>query len=121
MKPPIVRGQMPAREPSLLKLPAPDELGIRLGDKEKPLDWDLLRQQLDRLGAGSFQLEKQGTGYRFACQLPSGAVEGGGAALKPKRCAWLWSGSENEGVAAQERAFRRLWAPPANGDSMHLT
>ena len=61
-------------------MPAPESFGIRLGAKnDTPLDWNQLRQQLDRLGASSFQLEKQGDGYRFACRLPSGMLEGNGA------------------------------------------
>ncbi len=77
-KPPVVRAQAP--DPPTLAMPAPESFGIRLGHKdETPLDWNQLRQQLDRLGASSFQLEKHGDGYRFACRLPSGAIEGLGA------------------------------------------
>jgi hypothetical protein len=79
---PIVRGQIPAAEPTTLKIPAPEEFGIRLGGPEQRrdrLDWDQLRQRLDGLGARSFQLEKQGTGFYFECKLPSGTVEGVGS------------------------------------------
>jgi hypothetical protein len=59
-------------------MPAPEQLGIQLGKKEAPLDWDWLRREVDRLGADGFQLEKHGSGFRFSCRLPGGAVEGFG-------------------------------------------
>jgi hypothetical protein len=59
-------------------MPEPEQLGIRLGKSVAPLDWNVLRRQLDELGASSFQLEKRGTGYRFACQTSAGIVEGMG-------------------------------------------
>jgi len=81
----VVRGQAPepAPSPTALKMPAPEELGIRLGQnapvqKEQPLDWNRLRARIEQLGAKSFQLDKQGDGYRFACQLPGGMIEGTG-------------------------------------------
>lgn len=76
-RPPVVRGQGP--ETTSLSMPAPETFGIRLGEtNNQPLDWNGLRQKLDRLGAISFQLEKQGTGYRFSCRLPNGQVDGVG-------------------------------------------
>jgi hypothetical protein len=78
LKAPVVRGQVP--DLPALAMPGPEAFGIRLGAKEEtPLDWNQLRQQLDKLGASSFQLDKQGAGYRFACRLPSGSLEGIGA------------------------------------------
>jgi hypothetical protein len=84
---PVIRGQAPEPGPapasSVLKMPAPEELGIRLGQKapaqkEQPLDWNQLRAQIEKLGAKSFQLDKHADGYRFACQLPQGSIEGTG-------------------------------------------
>jgi hypothetical protein len=76
--PPVVRAQAP--DTPSLAIPGPESFGIRLGPKEEtPLDWNQLRQQLDKLGASSFQLEKHGSGFRFACRLPSGGLEGLGA------------------------------------------
>lgn len=60
----------------MLKMPAPEELGIRLGMAETPLDWNQLRKQLDEAGARSFQLEKHGAGYRFACEISGRQIEG---------------------------------------------
>jgi hypothetical protein len=62
-----------------LKVPTPEELGIRLGKSDAPIDWNQLRRQLDQLGATSFQLDKHGNGYRFACQLKAGLVEAVGS------------------------------------------
>jgi hypothetical protein len=78
-RPPVVRGQAPEEKPIALKLPPPEELGITLKRNDAPLDWNALRQQLDQLGAASFQLDKHGSGYRFACQLRGRSVEGFGA------------------------------------------
>jgi hypothetical protein len=76
--PPVIRAQAP--DTPSLAMPAPESFGIRLGQNEEaPLDWNQLRQQLDKLGANSFQLEKQGSGFRFTCRLPSGSLEGLGA------------------------------------------
>jgi hypothetical protein len=89
---PVVRGQIPAAEPTTLKIPAPEELGIRLGGSEQRqdrLDWDQLRQRLDRLGASSFQLEKRGNGFYFECKLPTGEVEGVGTTEAEAVCAAL--------------------------------
>jgi hypothetical protein len=89
---PVVRGQIPASEPTTLKIPGPEELGIRLAGPEPRrdrLDWDQLRQRLDRLGASSFQLEKRGTGFYFECKLPSGEVEGVGTTEAEAVCAAL--------------------------------
>jgi hypothetical protein len=78
VKAPVVRAQIP--DPPSLAMPAPESFGIRLGQKEEaPLDWNQLRQQLEKLGASSFQLEKHGPGFRFTCRLPSGSLEGLGA------------------------------------------
>jgi hypothetical protein len=78
-KSPVVRGQAPVERPATLKAPTPEELGIRLGKAEAPLDWNQLRRQLDQLGATSFQLDKHGNGFRFACRMTAGVVEGVGA------------------------------------------
>jgi hypothetical protein len=78
-KPPVARGQIPDEAPRALKMPSPDELGIKLERNNKPLDWDQLRDQLDRLGATSFRLDKDGDGFRFVCVLPSGSVEATGS------------------------------------------
>jgi hypothetical protein len=75
-KPPVVRGQIPDNAPAPLTMPTPEEVGIRFGSAPSALDWDQLRTQLDRLGVRDFQLDKHGSGYRFACRLPSGPVDG---------------------------------------------
>ena len=75
---PVVRGQMPDA-PATLKMPAPEQLGIRLNKADAPLDWDQLRQQIDEIGADSFQLDKHASGYRFTCELPGRTIEGIGA------------------------------------------
>ncbi len=72
------RGQSPEPVPAKLYLPAPEELGIRLYKPEPKLDWNLLRDRLERLGASRFQLERLGTKFRFECTLPTGVVEGVG-------------------------------------------
>ena len=70
---------MPDEAPRALKMPSPDELGIKWDKDSKPLDWDQLREQLDRLGATSFRLDKHSDGFRFVCMLPSGSVEATGS------------------------------------------
>jgi hypothetical protein len=76
---PVARGQSP-EEPKVKPLPpmpTPEQLGVSL---PKPTDWSELRVRLDRLGASHFQLTKQGDGWRFTCQLPSGrTLEGAGS------------------------------------------
>ena len=61
-----------------MKIPAPEELGIRLGKEEAPLDWNQLRRQLEQMGATSFRLDRDGAGFRFCCQLSAGPLEGVG-------------------------------------------
>jgi hypothetical protein len=77
---PVVRGQAPAETSAPLKVPTPEELGIRLGAAapEAPLDWNQLRRKLDELGATGFRLDRQGAGFRFVCLLPAGDLEGAG-------------------------------------------
>ncbi|MFO0810456.1 MAG: hypothetical protein U0746_17665 [Gemmataceae bacterium] len=68
-KPPAARAQMPEEpRPSVaLTLPTPEQLGVPM-----PLTWTEIRVRLDRLGANGFALDKEPTGYRFACKLPNG-------------------------------------------------
>jgi hypothetical protein len=75
----VARGQASAEARVMLKMPAPEELGIRLGMTETPLDWNQLRKRLDEVGARSFQLEKQGAGYRFACEISGRQIVGIGS------------------------------------------
>lgn len=75
---PVIRSQTP--DAPSLAMPGPEAFGIRLGKKDDtPLDWNDLRQKLEQLGVSSFQLEKHGEGFRFACRLTSGVIEGLGA------------------------------------------
>lgn len=77
----IARGQSDDRPPAV-RIPTPEELGIggtNLVRGDEPVDWSMVERKLDAAGVTGFQVEKAATGYRFTCQLPSGAVTGRGA------------------------------------------
>jgi hypothetical protein len=83
---PVVRAQSDDTAPATIRIPTPEELGlarptVMTGDE--PLDWTTVERRLDAAGATGYQVEKTTTGYRFTCQLPSGAVTGRGA-TKPE-------------------------------------
>lgn len=70
-KPPAIRAQMP-EEPRpapapKIALPTPEQLGVPV-----PMSWTEARVRLDRAGATGFSLDRDATGYRFACKLPGG-------------------------------------------------
>lgn len=77
----VARGQSDDAPPAI-RIPTPEELGLgtgRLVTGDEPLDWSMVEKKLDAAGATGYQVEKTGTGFRFTCQLPSGAVTGRGA------------------------------------------
>jgi len=81
----LARGQNDDAPPAI-RIPTPEELGIgtaRLGNGDETLDWNVVERRLDASGATGYQVEKTSAGYRFTCQLPSGAVTGRGA-TKPQ-------------------------------------
>ncbi len=76
---------------SLVSLPSPDDVGIRLersqeptstkpveGVAEKPIDWESLLSLLERKGAIGHQLDKVGEGYRFVVKLKTEQITGSG-------------------------------------------
>jgi hypothetical protein len=83
---PVVRAQLDDSAPATIRIPTPEELGLArpapaAGDE--PLDWPTVERRLDAAGATGYQVERTTSGYRFTCQLPSGAVTGRGA-TKPE-------------------------------------
>lgn len=77
----LARGQSDDR-PLSIRIPTPEELGIgakKLVAGDEPVDWAMVERKLDAAGLTGFQIEKTTTGFRFTCQLPSGAVTGRGA------------------------------------------
>jgi hypothetical protein len=81
---PVVRAQSDDTAPATIRIPTPEELGLTgpVGADE-PFDWATVERQLDAAGATGYQVEKTATGFRFTCQLPTGAVTGRGA-TKPQ-------------------------------------
>jgi len=80
----VVRAQIDDAAPPTIRIPTPEELGLGAtvaGDDV--LDWSIVERRLDAAGATGYQVEKTSTGFRFTCQLPSGAVTGRGA-TKPQ-------------------------------------
>lgn len=94
---PIIRGSGQELPPlnlvktSLVSLPSPDEVGIRLERSqepsnskpveslpEKPIDWESLLSLLERKGATGHQLDKVGEGYRFVVKLKAEQITGNG-------------------------------------------
>jgi hypothetical protein len=76
----LARGQSDDAPPAV-RIPTPEELGLGTGKPESgdaPLDWSMVERRLDAAGATGYQVEKTGTGFRFTCQLASGAVSGRG-------------------------------------------
>jgi hypothetical protein len=75
----LARGQNDDGPPAV-RIPTPEELGIgtKLVRDDAPLDWNMVERRLDAAGVTGFQVEKTDTGFRFTCQLPSGAVTGRG-------------------------------------------
>ena len=74
----LARGQSDDRPPAV-RIPTPEELGLgtsRLVAGDEPVDWSMIERRLDAAGVTGFQVEKTTTGFRFTCQLPSGAVAG---------------------------------------------
>jgi hypothetical protein len=79
---PIVRAQSDDSAPATIRIPTPEELGLArpaAAATDDPLDWTLVERRLDAAGATGYQVERTTAGYRFTCQLPSGAVSGRGA------------------------------------------
>lgn len=77
----LVRGQNDDA-PIAIRIPTPEELGIgtaKLVAGDEPLDWNMVERRLDAAGVSGFQVEKTTSGFRFTCQLPTGAVTGRGA------------------------------------------
>jgi hypothetical protein len=83
--PRVIRGQRPD-EPvptaslapiirqAVLRMPSPEELGVADSKRLDPpsLDWTAVHNQLDRLGATCFHLERTAKGgYRITCLLPT--------------------------------------------------
>jgi len=77
----LARGQSDDRPPAV-RIPTPEELGLgaaRPVAGDEPVDWSMVERRLDAAGVTGFQVEKTTTGFRFTCQLASGAVTGRGA------------------------------------------
>jgi|GEM_PF-4876076 len=69
--PPAAPRQTAAR-PTLLSIPSPEELGVAKADNVA-VDWTTVHNQLNRMGASCFHLEKLANGgCRITCLLPSG-------------------------------------------------
>ena len=78
---PLARGQIDDA-PAALRIPSPSELGISnraSAISDDPIDWKMLEKRLDAAVGSSFQIEKTADGFRFVCQLPSGAIAARGA------------------------------------------
>ena len=76
----VARGQSDDRPPAV-RIPTPEELGIgsaKLVAGTESVDWSMVERRLDAAGVTGFQVEKTTSGYRFTCQLASGAVTGRG-------------------------------------------
>src|SRR4051794_26117989 len=83
---PVVRAQSDDSAPATIRIPTPEELGLAHAPTVtggEALDWTTVERRLDAAGATGYQVEKTTGGYRFTCQLPSGAVTGRGA-TKPE-------------------------------------
>ena len=79
---PVVRAQSDDTAVPNIRIPTPEELGLGTPDADAAndsLDWTLVERKLDAAGATGYQVEKTTTGYKFTCQLPSGAVTGRGS------------------------------------------
>ena len=77
----LARGQSDDA-PAAIRIPTPEELGIgtaRLVSGDEAIDWNMVERRLDAAGVTGFQVEKTTSGFRFTCQLGSGAVTGRGA------------------------------------------
>lgn len=77
----VARGQNNDAPPAV-RIPTPEELGLgttRSVGVPESLDWSMVERRLEAIGATGYQVEKTGTGFRFTCQLPAGAVTGRGA------------------------------------------
>jgi hypothetical protein len=96
---PIIRGngqELPAStgiKTTLISLPPPEEVGIRVEIPKEPLsavstrpdqvtetpiDWESLLSTLERRGAVGHQLERVGEGYRFVIKLRTEQIIGQG-------------------------------------------
>lgn len=83
---PVVRAQSDEDAPPAIRIPTPEELGLsrpKVVPGDDPVDWALVERRLDAAGVTGYQVEKTSAGYRFTCQLSSGAVTGRGA-TKPE-------------------------------------
>ena len=62
------------RQEQPLALPQPEQLGFSAKKKAAEVNWDEVRQRLQRLKIASFHLQKlpNGKGFRFICALPGG-------------------------------------------------
>jgi hypothetical protein len=78
---PLVRGQIDdtsaesARRPAQpVKLPTPEQVGVSAKKRVAEVNWDDVRQRLQRLKIASFHLQKlpNAQGFRFICALPGG-------------------------------------------------
>ncbi len=56
----------------ILRIPAPEDLGVQAARLSASLDWAAVHARLDQLGATCFHLERLPEGsYRFTCLLPT--------------------------------------------------
>lgn len=61
--------------PDSVVLPSPEELGVApavLAQPLAPVDWNVVRQRLQRLGALSFHVQQLDRNYRVVFELPTG-------------------------------------------------
>jgi hypothetical protein len=70
--PPAAPRQTAVR-PTPLSIPSPEELGVARATDNVAVDWTTVHNQLNRMGASCFHLEKLANGgCRITCLLPGG-------------------------------------------------
>ena len=63
-------GERPRAAPIIM--PSPDQLGLGAKAKSVEVNWDEVRDRMQRLKVTSFHLQKLSNGFRFICALPGG-------------------------------------------------
>lgn len=72
MEEPQAASPRPQEQP--LQMSSPEKLGVIAKKRTDEVNWDEVRQRLQRLKVASFHLQKlpNGQGFRFICALPGG-------------------------------------------------
>lgn len=73
---PLARGQKD--EPPAMRLPTPEELGLKAQPVGETLDWAKVERRLESLRATGFQVERTGDGFRCSVQLNGRTIAGSG-------------------------------------------